>query len=443
MSEKKNDITSDTSKPPQPIEIFYSYSHKDEDLRNELEKHLSVLKRNGVIAGWHDRKIVPGAEWGGEIDKHLETADIILLLVSSDFIASDYCYEIEMKRAIEHHAQRTARVIPIILRKCDWRDAPFGKLQALPKDGKPIKTWNDIDEAFTDVVAGLKRTIAEITGEPLAGPSSAPGSTTTGPTLVSQAPYSGMDDTAEIERPRENMETPASAQPANTPEKDKKSADDPAVESAVITSRRTLIGTILTAVLATVATISAAGINKCANASQSGPSSPPFIGRIINKNTEEKVRGAKVSLEGEGVPSVAYSDSEGIFSFPVNDPNKEIHLRIEADQYENFDLQVTPAKNQGIQDVRLTPKTDKTADLSGTVVDSNDSPIQEANVTLNDVIGMRPVETDGDGQFTLKDVPRKYGEMVRVRVVKEGYQPRTEDVVLGKTPPRIKLKRKR
>src|SRR5262245_50373765 len=111
---EKNDITADPAKPPQPIKIFYSYSHKDEGLRNELEKHLSVLKRSGVIAGWHDRKIVRGAEWSSEIDEHLETADIILLLVSSDFIASDYCYEIEMKRAMERHALRTARVIPII-----------------------------------------------------------------------------------------------------------------------------------------------------------------------------------------------------------------------------------------------------------------------------------------------------------------------------------------
>jgi len=443
MSEKKNDITSDTSKPPQPIEIFYSYSHKDEDLRNELEKHLSVLKRNGVIAGWHDRKIVPGAEWGGEIDKHLEMSNIILLLVSSDFIASDYCYENEMKRAMERHAQRTARVIPVILRKCDWRDAPFGKLQALPKNGKPIKTWNDIDDAFADVVAGLKRTIAEIAGGPLAGLSSAPGSPTTDPTLVSHAPYSGMEDTAEIERLQENLETPVQTQPANTQEKAKKSADDPAVQVPGITSRRTLIGVIITAVLAAVAAISAAGINKCANAPQPGHFSQTFIGRIINKNTEEKIRSAKVSLEGEGVPLVAYSDSEGVFSFPINDPNKEIRLRIEADQYENFDLRVTPAKNQGIQDVRLTPKTDKTADLWGSVHDSsNDSPIQEAKVTLDYVLGMQPVDTDSDGKFSLKEVPRKSGEMVRVRVVKEGYKPHTEDVVLGGTPPRFKLMRK-
>lgn len=103
---------------------------------------------------------------GDLIDEHLESANIILLLISSDFLASDYCYDQEMKRAMEHHAQRKACVIPIILRNCDWRDAPFGKLQALPKDGKPINTWNDIDDAFTDVVEGLKRTIAGITGVP-------------------------------------------------------------------------------------------------------------------------------------------------------------------------------------------------------------------------------------------------------------------------------------
>ena len=257
---------------------------------------------------------------------------------------------------------------------------------------------------------------------------------------MSEKKYDGAAD--EVERLQENLETPVGARPDNTPEKAKKSPVDPAVQAAETTSRRTLIGVIITAVLTAVAAIAAAGINKCANAPQPGPSSQTFIGRIINKNTEEKVRGAKVSLEGESVPSLAYSDSEGVFSFPINDPNKEIRLRIEADQYENFDLRMTPAKNQGIQDVRLTPKTDKTAELSGTVHDKNDNPIQEARVTLDDFPGMRPVETSSDGSFSLKDVPRKHGEMVRVRVVKEGYEPRIEDVVIGKAPPMIKLTRK-
>src|SRR5262249_43422175 len=92
----------------------------------------------------------------------LESASIILLLVSADFLASDYCYDLEVARAMERHAEKTARVIPIILRKCDWSDAPFGKLQALPKDLKPIKSWADQDEAFADVVAGVKRAIAEL-----------------------------------------------------------------------------------------------------------------------------------------------------------------------------------------------------------------------------------------------------------------------------------------
>jgi TIR domain-containing protein len=164
MSETRNNIAPDTSKTSRPIEIFYSYSHVDEDFRNELDKHLSVLKRRGVIAGWHDRKIAPGAEWGVEIDKHLEASNVILLLVSADFLASDYCYDKEMGRAMERHAQGAARVIPIILRSCDWQSVPFGKLQALPKDGKAITSWGNRDEAFTNVVEGLKRAIAEMTG---------------------------------------------------------------------------------------------------------------------------------------------------------------------------------------------------------------------------------------------------------------------------------------
>lgn len=105
--------------PSKPIEVFFAYSHKDESLRDELETHLSILRRGGVISSWHDRRISAGREWVGEIDSHLNRADIILLLVSSDFIASDYCYKKEMARAIERHDRGEARVIPVILRECD------------------------------------------------------------------------------------------------------------------------------------------------------------------------------------------------------------------------------------------------------------------------------------------------------------------------------------
>src|ERR1043166_9679769 len=120
------------------MKLFYSYAHEDEPYRTELEKHLSNLRRLGVIAEWHDRKITAGSEWAGEIDKNLEDANIILLLISADFMNSDYCYDNEMKRALERHDAREARVIPIILRPVDWQGAPFGKLQMLPKDAKAV-----------------------------------------------------------------------------------------------------------------------------------------------------------------------------------------------------------------------------------------------------------------------------------------------------------------
>lgn len=149
------------------ITLFYSYSHKDEEIRNELEKHLSILKRQGVISEWHDRKISGGAEWESEIDQQLQSASIILLLVSSDFLASDYCYGKELKIAMGRHESGQARVIPIIIRSVDWNQAPFGKLQALPKDAKPVKSWSDVDEAFTNIAQGIRRAIDEIKVRPV------------------------------------------------------------------------------------------------------------------------------------------------------------------------------------------------------------------------------------------------------------------------------------
>lgn len=149
---------SDEPQLTEPLELFYSYSHKDEDLRDELETHLSMLKRQKVISQWHDRGILAGEEWGGEIDEHLKAADIILLLVSANFLASDYCYDIELKLAMERHEAGEARVVPVILRPCDWSGAPFGKLQALPKNARPVTTWPNRDEAFTDIAKGIRKT---------------------------------------------------------------------------------------------------------------------------------------------------------------------------------------------------------------------------------------------------------------------------------------------
>jgi serine/threonine protein kinase len=141
------------------IKLFFSYSHKDEKLRNELAKRLTLLKRNGLITDWYDRNIDAGAEWAREADMRLNQADIILLLVSPDFIASDYCYNLEMARALERHQAGEASVIPIILRPVSWKETPFGKLQALPEGGKAVTTWSNRDQAFLHIAEGIQKIV--------------------------------------------------------------------------------------------------------------------------------------------------------------------------------------------------------------------------------------------------------------------------------------------
>jgi formylglycine-generating enzyme required for sulfatase activity len=130
----------------EPIKVFVSYSHQDDELRKELGKHLSGLERRKLIKLWLDRDIEAGLEWANEIDQNLEQAAIILLLVSADFIASEYCYSIEMTRAVARHEAGTAKVIPVIIGACDWTSAPFGKLQAIPPDNQAVATWGNGDK---------------------------------------------------------------------------------------------------------------------------------------------------------------------------------------------------------------------------------------------------------------------------------------------------------
>ncbi len=140
-----------------PAKIFISYSHKDSEYVELLQTHLSLLKREGIIEAWHDREISIGETWDKEIDNALNTADIVLLLISADFLASDYCYDVEVKQALAMHNAGEAVVIPIIVRPCDWQAAPFSRLQALPRDGKPISSFSNLDEAFLQTAKEIRK----------------------------------------------------------------------------------------------------------------------------------------------------------------------------------------------------------------------------------------------------------------------------------------------
>jgi len=139
------------------LNLFYSYAHLDSTLRRELETHLKLLQRNGIIRGWSDLEIGAGDNWEEEIMKELERADIILLLISADFIASDFCYERELGRALERHKNGDAIAIPIIIRDCSWEKADFSGLQVLPKAGKAVNIWPDRDTAWRNVAEGIEQ----------------------------------------------------------------------------------------------------------------------------------------------------------------------------------------------------------------------------------------------------------------------------------------------
>lgn len=172
--------------------IFISYSHVDEEYRQRLDTHLSMLRREGLIELWTDRRIEPGDEWDHRIRSELETADIIILMVSPEFIASNYCWDVEVTRAMERHEAREAVVIPVIVRVCDWHSAPFAKLQALPAEAKPIKKWPDLDEAYQSITDGLKKVLSQTgEGRAIAKPASTGPAPPSSSSAAVQVPRSG------------------------------------------------------------------------------------------------------------------------------------------------------------------------------------------------------------------------------------------------------------
>lgn len=155
-------ITSTVFREKTMTRAFISYSHADEQFRAELQKQLTLLKRQGLLDVWNDHRIPIGGEFEEHISAELEAAEIILLLVSADFLASEYCYGVELKRAMERHDAGAAVVVPIIIRPCDWESAPFGKLKVLPKDGKPVTKWATLDDAYLDVVQSLREYVTSL-----------------------------------------------------------------------------------------------------------------------------------------------------------------------------------------------------------------------------------------------------------------------------------------
>jgi hypothetical protein len=141
------------------LNLFISYAHEDEALKNELDKHLVMLKRSGKINSWSDRKITAGEEWNKAIQDEIAQAQIILLLISVDFNNSEYIWNEELAYAMKRHDEGTARIIPVMLRTCEWSEMPYARLQALPTGARPVSEFLNKDDAFTEIATGIRAVV--------------------------------------------------------------------------------------------------------------------------------------------------------------------------------------------------------------------------------------------------------------------------------------------
>ena len=148
-----------------PVRVFISYTHADEAHRQRLEVHLAPLRREGLIDAWHDRLIAPGSDWEAAIDRNLSEADIVLLLVSADFVASDYCFKKELRVAMERHERGDVLIVPVFVEPADLEGLSLAKLQGLPRDGAAVSTWRNRDEAWLEVAEGIRQAIATLSTE--------------------------------------------------------------------------------------------------------------------------------------------------------------------------------------------------------------------------------------------------------------------------------------
>lgn len=143
------------------MKVFVSYSHADERAVERLKTHTAMLEREGLLTSFVDRQILAGGHIDKEISRELETCDAFIAMVSPDFLASNYCYQKEMTRAIELHEEGRTRIIPVIVEECDWKTSPLAQFKALPKDAKPIATWENENAAYLSVVSALREIAAK------------------------------------------------------------------------------------------------------------------------------------------------------------------------------------------------------------------------------------------------------------------------------------------
>ena len=164
------------------IEIFISYAHEDikllDTVLKALDARLKFLEKKGLVSIWHDRNLIPGSVAAYEINRHMQSARIILLLISADFMASDYCYSNEMLDLMKRNKMGNAHVIPVILRPTYWQEAPFGELEPLPEKGKPLISWNDRDSALFSIAEGVRKVVDELIAQSQTNTSEADGEKT-------------------------------------------------------------------------------------------------------------------------------------------------------------------------------------------------------------------------------------------------------------------------
>jgi len=145
--------------PKTKLKIFMSYAQEDESMKTELDKALIMLKKSDKVEVWQDRQLIAGEEWDASIKQEVAEADIILLLISVDFNNSQYIWDKELATAMERHQRGELRVIPIILRSCEWSEMPYAKLQALPTGNVPVNKYPDKDEAYTEIARGIRAVV--------------------------------------------------------------------------------------------------------------------------------------------------------------------------------------------------------------------------------------------------------------------------------------------